>query len=55
MTLYDKNDQVYLKMARNLQGPFTITRVNPDGTYQLETESGKIFRDGARERDLQPL
>ena len=46
---------MYLKMARNLQGPFTIARVNPDGTYQLETESGKIFRDGARERDLQPL
>ncbi|MCJ1242558.1 hypothetical protein MMC14_010567 [Varicellaria rhodocarpa] len=55
MTLYNKNDQMYLKMARNLQGPFTIARVNPDGTYQLETESGKIFRDGARERDLQPF
>ncbi|MCJ1286045.1 hypothetical protein MMC26_005387 [Xylographa opegraphella] len=55
MTLYDKGQQVYLKMARGLQGPFIVKKVNPDGTYQLETEAGKLFRDGAKERDLQPL
>ncbi|MCJ1438957.1 hypothetical protein MMC27_008347 [Xylographa pallens] len=55
MTLYDKGQQVYLKMARGLQGPFIVRKVNSDGTYQLETEAGKLFRDGAKERDLQPL
>ncbi|MCJ1390215.1 hypothetical protein MMC18_003073 [Xylographa bjoerkii] len=55
MTLYDRGQQVYLKMARGLQGPFIVRKVNSDGTYQLETEAGKLFRDGAKERDLQPL
>ncbi|MCJ1397566.1 hypothetical protein MMC11_000760 [Xylographa trunciseda] len=55
MTLYDRGQQVYLKMARGLQGPFIVKKVNSDGTYQLETEAGKLFRDGAKERDLQPL
>ena len=55
MTLYDKGQQVYLKMARGLQGPFIVKKVNSDGTYQLETEAGKLFRDNAKERDLQPL
>ncbi|MCJ1407358.1 hypothetical protein MMC19_001429 [Ptychographa xylographoides] len=55
MTLYNKNDQVYLKMARGLQGPFYISKVYSDGTYCLVTESGKLYRDGAKERDLQQL
>ncbi|MCJ1472679.1 hypothetical protein MMC13_001328 [Lambiella insularis] len=53
--LYDRGQQVYLKRARGLQGPFFIRNVNSDGTYQLENESGKLFQDGAKERDLQPL
>jgi hypothetical protein len=55
MTLYAKNASVYLIKSRGLEGPYTITKVHSDGTYQLSNESGKVWKDGVKERDLQPL
>lgn len=38
-----------------LLGPYWVGRINSDGTYQLKDESGKVVKDGIKERDLQPF
>ncbi|MCJ1249479.1 hypothetical protein MMC30_006703 [Trapelia coarctata] len=55
MSLYRKDERVYFKKARGLEGPLVISKAYTDGTYRLETESGQLYKDGAKERDLQPL
>ncbi|KAI9729940.1 MAG: hypothetical protein M1834_006137 [Cirrosporium novae-zelandiae] len=52
VTLYNKGDQVWLKGARSLQGPYTISAVHGDRTYQLVDDYGMICKDGVREKDL---
>lgn len=53
--IYRVGKGVYLKGARSLRGPYTIARVNSDGTYSLNDESGKPFKDKVEERDLKPV
>ncbi|KAL9117702.1 MAG: hypothetical protein Q9187_005759 [Circinaria calcarea] len=55
LNVYETGQQVYVKGARALSGPYIIRKVNRDGTYQLGDAGGRIYRDNARERDLQPL
>ena len=36
-------------------GPYTVAKVNDDGTYDLNGEDGRPFKYKVREKDLKPL
>jgi len=36
-------------------GPYTVAKVNDDGTYDLNNEAGTPFKYRVREKDLKPL
>ena len=36
-------------------GPYTVAKVNDDGTYDLNNEAGTPFKYKVREKDLRPL
>ena len=36
-------------------GPYTIAKVNGDGTYDLNNEVGTPFKYKVREKDLKPV
>lgn len=39
--MYKEGDKVYLKKGRSLEGPYTVEKVNQDGTYDLKDGSGQ--------------
>jgi hypothetical protein len=45
----------FFRTRMTLQGPYSIANVNSDGTYLLNDESGKPFKNRVRERDLRPV
>jgi hypothetical protein len=36
-------------------GPYTVAKVNDDGTYDLDDERGMLFKYKVKEKDLKPL
>jgi hypothetical protein len=36
-------------------GPYTVAKVNDDGTYDLNNEGGTPFKYKVREKDLRPV
>lgn len=36
-------------------GPYTVAKVNNDGTYDLNDERGVLFKYKVKEKDLKPL
>ncbi|KAK6390005.1 hypothetical protein LTR65_006058 [Meristemomyces frigidus] len=47
-TTYKVGEKVLLKKGRSTEGPYTVSRVNSDGTYDLKDSSGNVKR-GVRE------
>jgi hypothetical protein len=46
----------YLEVALlTFAGPYTVAKVNDDGTYDLNDERGTLFKYKVKERDLRPV
>jgi hypothetical protein len=52
VTLYEIGKVVGIIKARGLEGPYTVSQQNTDGTYQL-SQNGTVVKNNVKERDLQ--